>query len=62
MEEERKDEQLTQEEMPDEEAEALQPENIYIPRPKWQVVGAWIALVLFLLVIAGFYLNIARGG
>ena len=35
---------------------------VYTPRPKWQIVAAWIALVLFLLVIAGFYINISRGG
>ena len=34
----------------------------YIPRPKWQVIGAWIGLILFLVVIAGFYMGIARGG
>ena len=34
----------------------------YVPRPMWQVWGARIALVLFLLVILFYYLKIARGG
>ena len=35
---------------------------VYTPRPKWQVVAAWIGLLLFLLVVAGFYINVSRGG
>ena len=34
----------------------------YVPRPAWQIWGARIALVLFILVILLYYLNIARGG
>lgn len=34
----------------------------YLPRPKWQVWGARIALVVFLAVVILYYLNIARGG
>ena len=56
MEEERKDEQLPEEETLSEE------QPVYVPRPKWQVIGAWIALVLFLFVIASFYINMFRGG
>lgn len=41
------------------EEESLQP---YIPRPKWQIWGARIALVVFIVVIIFYYLNIARGG
>ena len=37
-------------------------QEIYTPRPRWQVWGARIALVVFILVIVGYYLNIARGG
>ena len=37
-------------------------EQTYIPRPAWQVWGARIALVLFIIVIIMYYLNIARGG
>ena len=34
----------------------------YIPRPKWQIIGAWIALILFVFVLAYFYFDLARGG
>ena len=34
----------------------------YVPRPAWQVWGARIALVLFVILIIFYYLNIARGG
>lgn len=34
----------------------------YVPRPTWQVWGARICLVLFLLLVLMYYLNIARGG
>ena len=34
----------------------------YVPRPAWQVWGARIALVLFILMILMYYLKIARGG
>lgn len=34
----------------------------YQPRPSWQVWGARIALVLFLLVVAWQILGIAMGG
>ena len=34
----------------------------YTPRPAWQVWGARIGLVIFLLVLAMYYLNILRGG
>ena len=36
--------------------------SVYTPRPAWQRVLAWVALALFLLVVAGYYLNIFRGG
>ena len=35
---------------------------VYTPRPMWQRVLAWICLALFLVVVAGYYLNIFRGG
>ena len=35
---------------------------VYIPRPKWQVWGARICVVLFILLIIAYYCNIARGG
>ena len=34
----------------------------YEPRPRWQVWSARIALVIFLALIAMYYVNIARGG
>ena len=34
----------------------------YVPRPAWQVWLARVALVLFLLIIVGQILRIARGG
>ena len=34
----------------------------YIPRPAWQVWAARIALVVFIGLIAMYYINIARGG
>ena len=34
----------------------------YVPRPAWQVWAARIALVLFLAVVAMYYINLFRGG
>ena len=51
MENENLNEEFEQEEQPQ-----------YTPRPAWQVWGARIALVLFIIVILLYYLNIARGG
>ncbi len=34
----------------------------YTPRPAWQVWGARIGLVIFILMIIMYYINIARGG
>jgi hypothetical protein len=34
----------------------------YIPRPQWQVWGARVALVLFIVLVIMYYINIARGG
>ena len=49
------------------EQEGLQPEQTekeegYIPRPKWQVWGARIGLVVFLMFVALQLLQIAGGG
>lgn len=52
MEEERKENELP--------VEAEQP--VYHPRPRWQVWGARIALVLFILLIIMYYINVSRGG
>ncbi len=34
----------------------------YIPRPQWQVWGARILLVLFIILVILYYINISRGG
>lgn len=46
---------------PSEEQEQTAPEAGYKPRPKWQVWTARIALVLFLILLAMYYLRIAKG-
>ena len=38
------------------------PDEGYVPRPAWQVWGARIGLVLFLLFVAYQILSIAGGG
>ena len=37
-------------------------EEAYRPRPRWQVWGARLALVIFIALIIMSYVNIARGG
>lgn len=37
-------------------------EKPYEERPRWQVWGARLVLVIFLILLAAYYLNIARGG
>ena len=37
-------------------------EPTYQPRPTWQVWLARIGLVIFLALVAMYYVNIARGG
>ena len=44
------------------EPEKTLPEEGYIPRPAWQVWGARIGLVIFLLFVALQLLQIAGGG
>ena len=34
----------------------------YVPRPAWQVWAARVALVLFIIIVIGQILRIARGG
>lgn len=48
--------------MDEQELELQEEETRYEPRPRWQVWGARIALVVFLALIAMYYINIARGG
>ena len=37
-------------------------QETYQPRPKWQVWGARVALVLFILLLILYYVNLMRGG
>lgn len=37
-----------------------QPLERYVPRPKWQLACAWVALVLFLIFVAVWYYGIAH--
>lgn len=49
----------------DEQELSFQPEQAaepYEPRPRWQVWGARIVLVLFVALVIMSYVNIARGG
>lgn len=48
--------------MDEQELEFTEEKDTYQPRPRWQVWGARIALVLFLALIAMYYVNIAQGG
>ena len=45
-----------------EEKEDLERQEGYEPRPAWQVWGARIGLALFLLLVIGQIVNMARGG
>jgi len=42
--------------------EAAAEESAYVPRPAWQVWCARVALVLFIIIVIGQALRIARGG
>ena len=41
---------------------AVEETGSYIPRPAWQVWLARVALVLFIIIVIGQILRIARGG
>ena len=43
-------------------AEQEAPKETYVPRPAWQVWGARIALVIFIIFLIMYYINVARGG
>ena len=45
-----------------EQKEELEQQEGYEPRPKWQLWAARIGLVLFILLVIGQIVNIARGG
>ena len=49
-------------EMDEQELEYAHEQEPYEPRPRWQVWGARIALVIFIALIIMSYVNIARGG
>ena len=34
----------------------------YVPRPKWQIWGARVLLVVFILLLIMYYTNVFRGG
>lgn len=36
-----------------------QPAERYVPRPKWQLILAWILLALMVVAVAGYYYWIA---
>ena len=42
--------------------EAAEENTGYVPRPMWQVWLARVALVLFIIIVIGQILRIARGG
>ena len=42
--------------------EAQEETNGYTPRPAWQVWCARVALVIFIIIVIGQILRIARGG
>lgn len=51
MENEHKDENLTQ----DQETTPKETPPAYTPRPLWQVIGAWVLLIVFIaLMISGY--------
>ncbi len=41
-----------------EQPEEVSGEPRYTPRPKWQIILAWVALVVFLVCVAFYYYNI----
>ena len=49
--------EILEQEIPEEETQEK-----YVPRPKWQVVGAWVLLALFITLLVMYYANIFRGG
>ena len=48
--------------MEEERIDTPEEETPYEPRPAWQVWGARIALVVFVVLVIMYYINIARGG
>lgn len=51
--------EIPEESLPEEE---IQDEVVpYKPRPLWQVIGAWIALLLFVALVASHYIGMIWG-
>ena len=48
-------------EQPAEEAQAAEEKEVYVPRPAWQVWGARVALVAFILMLILYYVNLLKG-
>ena len=44
------------------EIEQAEEQPLYVPRPKWQIWGAWLVLGIFVLYLIMYYTNIFRGG
>ena len=55
------EEEMIAQEQPEEEA-PQEERPYYVPRPLWQVVGAWVGLIAFVAVIVFYYINMMRGG
>ena len=53
---------MEEKELENQPIEEQQEKPAYIPRPRWQVWGARIGLVLFIILIILYYINISRGG
>ena len=34
----------------------------YTPRPKWQIIAAWVGVIVMLICVALYYWHIASGG
>ncbi len=41
---------------------APQEQSEYVPRPKWQIIAAWVGLAVFIVFLVLFYAVIFRGG
>lgn len=39
-----------------------QEEQVHVPRPAWQVWGARVLLIVFIVFLIMYYVNLMRGG
>ena len=44
-----------------EQEETSAPQSEYKPRPLWQVIGAWVLLVVFIAIMVASYIRILGG-